>query len=79
MVKKLKQKLQKTIEQVKNAHEMALMKISGVEGVGISQEKSTQVIAIYTSQNNEKLKERIPEQIEGYRVKLISTGEFKAF
>jgi hypothetical protein len=67
-----------SIEQVKSKHEMQLLKIDGVEGVGIGEEDKKQVIKIYVSKNTKEIQEMIPTQIAGYPVRIEVTGEFHA-
>ncbi len=75
-IKKTSKKL--TIEQVKEKHENQLLNISGVQGVGISEESGKSVIMIYVAKKTKSLLEKIPSQIEGYPVKIEVSGEFRA-
>lgn len=70
-----------TIEQVKAKYEMQLLNVEGVQGVGIgdSEDRDECVIKVYVDKRTKSLREKIPEQIEGYPVKIETTGEFHAF
>jgi hypothetical protein len=67
-----------TIEQVKERHELRLLEIDGVEGVGIGSDdrSGTTVIKVYVGQKSKVLQERIPAELEGYPVHLEVSGEF---
>jgi hypothetical protein len=68
-----------TIEQIKAKYESHFFNIEGVEGVGIGEELSKPVIMVYVSKKTQALQKKIPNQIEGYSVKIEVTGEFHAF
>jgi hypothetical protein len=76
----VQQKLLPTIDQVKEKHEMELMAIPGVTGVGIGQDsrKPGGVIKVYVERTTPELTRKIPKQIEGYSVAIEQTGEFRA-
>lgn len=66
-----------TIEQIKDLHEDHLIKIEGVEGVGIGVEDGKKVILVYIS--SDKAISRIPKEIEGFFVKCERSGKVTAF
>ncbi len=66
------------IEQVKAKHEMRLLRIEGVEGVGIGEEADQLVIKVYVAKKTKALQESIPARIEGYPVRIEVSGEFHA-
>lgn len=70
-----------TIEQVKEAHEIKLMAIDGVQGVGIGQRKDADglAITIYVESKTKALRETLPKELEGYPVQVEVSGEFHAF
>lgn len=70
-----------TIEQVKSKHERELLKIEGVQGVGIGldNDKDRQVIKIYADKKTKALQERVPTELEGYPVQIEVSGEFHSF
>ena len=64
---------QSLAEKVKEKHEMRLMSIEGVEGVGISEDKAgIEVLIIYL--RDEAAKDRIPHEIDGFRVRTTDTN-----
>lgn len=72
-------KPQKSIAEVKSQQEESLLAIEGVEGVGIGEENNTPCIVVYVSISDEKTRQKIPKEIEGYHVKVETSGEFSAF
>ncbi len=61
------------IDRVKQNHELELMAIDGVEGVGIGRNQiGDDVILVYL--RDEEVRERIPYNIEGFQVKTQITG-----
>lgn len=67
-----------TIDEVKEKYASNLMEIDGVEGIGIGEEKNRPVIKVYVSKDPRALKNAIPDEIEGYPVRLEYSGEFNA-
>ena len=69
-----------TIYQVKEKHELELMKIPGVTGVGIGENprKPGLVIKVYVERATPELKKTIPAELEGYPVVLEASGEIHA-
>lgn len=70
--------VKKKIERVKADHEMQLMAINGVEGVGVGEEAGKPVIKVYVSGKTPALKQAIPAQLDGYPVRTEVSGEFHA-
>jgi len=62
------------IEVVKERHEEELLKIPGVVGVGISNERA---IIVYVE--SEEVVPHIPKTLEGYPVEVIVTGRIETF
>ena len=71
---------EQTIYQVKARHELDLMNIPGVSGVGIGEDprKPGLVIKVYVERTTPELKQKIPSKIEGYPVSLEQSGQFEA-
>lgn len=69
--------MSQTIEQVKQKYEMEWIKIPGVEGVGISEDKGEESIIVYVSSN--EIKDKLPAKVAGFRVKFQHTGKFQAY
>lgn len=67
-----------SIYDVKNTYELSWMQIEGVEGVGISEKNGQEYIVVYVSQKA-PAQTTIPSNVEGYPVKIIHTGPFRAF
>jgi hypothetical protein len=74
------QNIRPTIDQIREKHELELMAIPGVTGVGIGQDprKPGRVIKVYVERTTPELMKKIPKEIEGYPVALEQTGEFRA-
>ncbi|KWT92720.1 hypothetical protein [Candidatus Magnetominusculus xianensis] len=68
-----------SIEEVKSRYEMGLIIINEVVGVGIGEEKGIPVIKVYVIEKTKSVMEKLPLQIEGYRVVIEVTGEVHAF
>lgn len=69
---------EKTIEQVLKSHTDQLMTLPGVVGTAQGLCGNTPCIKIYVAQMTEELKEKLPKKLEGYKVDVDVTGEFKA-
>jgi hypothetical protein len=63
------------IEDVLKEHTPELMAIDGVVGTAEGQENGQPCILVFLVRDTRQLRDRIPTQIEGYRVKLQVTGE----
>jgi len=70
-----------SIQQVKSDHEMELMNIEGVQGVGIGldNEKDQEVIKVYVDKKTTAVQEKIPAELEGFPVSIEVSGELRAF
>lgn len=71
---------QRSIAEVKAAHEDQLMAIDGVQGVGIGQRVDGDGLAIkvYVDNETKALQEKLPTQLEGHPVEIEVSGEFNA-
>ncbi len=65
-----------TILQVRERVTHQLMAIPGVVGVGVSLLRNS--IVVYTKQATQNILSTVPGEIEGHKVELLETGEFKA-
>ena len=66
------------IREAKSRNEKKLMKIKGVVGVGISKKDDEEVIVILTNQLSEKSANKIPEQLEGFKIVIRESGAINA-
>ncbi|RKZ21159.1 hypothetical protein DRQ18_04940 [bacterium] len=48
-----------------------------VNGVGIKEEDNEQIIVVYLSSENKSVREKIPQTIEGIKIKIEVVGEIK--
>jgi len=74
-----------TIQQVQETHTPDWMQLPGVVGTGIAlceTEEGTDppgepCIRVFLARPSPEAEEAIPERVEGYRVELVVTGEFR--
>ncbi|HEX4947627.1 MAG TPA: hypothetical protein VFZ34_13235 [Blastocatellia bacterium] len=67
------------IEDVQQRHEQQLMNIPGVTAIGIGEQNGQPVIVIMVSQRTEELMQKLPQQLDGYDVRVEVSGELTAF
>ncbi len=67
-----------TIEEVIEKHRMELLAIQGVHGFGVTEREGTKCIVIYVDMGSEYLREKLPQELDGYPVVIEMTDEFKA-
>ena len=67
------------IEQALKKHEQRLMSMPGVEGVGITGTPDSPAILVMVRQGARAIARQLPIQLEGYPVKVETTGEISAF
>ncbi|MDX6693535.1 MAG: hypothetical protein QOF02_1138 [Blastocatellia bacterium] len=70
----------RSIEKVKEEHELQLMAIEGVQGVGIGQRDDSDELAIkvYVDNKTKALQEKLPKELDGHPVQIEVSGEFHA-
>lgn len=68
-----------TIEEALQKHSGALMEIPGVVGTGQGLCDGKPCIKVFVNKLTDKLKEEIPDTIEGYPVMAEETGMFRPF
>ena len=66
------------IRALKARHEARLLGVDGVEGVGIGEERGRPVITVYVAGRTEAIRREIPPELEGYPVRVVVSGEFRA-
>ncbi len=71
--------MQASIQEVKNRHQAELLALPGVVsiGIGLDADKKS-VIIIGIEADNVELKASLPEQLEGYRVIVQTTGTVRS-
>lgn len=69
---------QKTVKEVMDEHVDEWMSTPGVVGVGTSKHKDKPCILILASKKKKLLKEKIPSQIEGFKIIIEEVGEIRA-
>lgn len=69
---------EKTIASVLVEHKAKLMALRGITGVAIGSCSGEPCIKVYVAQKNYQLLQQIPSTLEGYRVDVEETGEFRA-
>ena len=67
---------ERTIEQVQQTHTDEWMAIPGVEGTAIGLFKGKSCIKVFSSVKAQKLRSKIPSNVEGYPVIIEETGTF---
>jgi hypothetical protein len=67
----------KSIEEVLTEHTKELMSIPGVAGVAQGICNGKPCIKVYVVKETPELKRKIPETLEGYKVMIEETGEFR--
>jgi hypothetical protein len=68
----------KTIQQVLEEHTRGWMSIPGVVGTAIGLFEGQPCIKVFVAEKTDELAAKIPGAVEGYRVVLDETGEFRA-
>lgn len=69
-----------SIYEVKERHEPNLMKITGVNGVGIGDGYNGElVIKVYVEKKTADMEKGLPKNIEGFEVEIEEIGEISAF
>jgi hypothetical protein len=70
--------VQRSIEEVQDAHTPEWMSLPGVVGTGIGLCEDRPCIKVFVAGPVSDLRDRIPAEVEGYTVVLESTGPFEA-
>lgn len=68
----------KTIEEVLAAHSDSLMALPGVVGTAIGLCDGSPCIHVFLADSSPAVRKKIPDRLEGYRVKAEVTGPFHA-
>lgn len=67
------------IEEVLKKYTDKLMSISGVVGIGQGLCDGEPCIKVFLIRKTQELGEKIPKELEGYKVKIEETGKFRAY
>lgn len=67
----------RTIQEVQEAHTAEWMAVPGVVGTGIGRCDDEPCILVYAERMTEEIGERIPDRVEGYRVRVEVSGPFR--
>ncbi len=68
----------RSVEQVFDTHRDSLLSIPGVVGAGIARLDGKPCIMVMVKQKSEVAPGQIPKELDGYKVVIDETGEFKA-
>jgi len=68
----------KTIDSVLREHAARLLAIDGVEGAAIGKYGGKPCISVYITGKAPERLQQIPANLEGYRVKVEESGNFRA-
>jgi len=69
---------EKPIEIVLKEHTDALMAIEGVVGVGQGLCNDKDCIKVFVVEKTAELEQKIPDELDGFPVEIVESGEFKA-
>lgn len=62
----------------KQKHSLALLKRPGVCGVGVEKDETGDyIIVLHLDRDDANLREQLPQDLEGVKVKLLRSGPFK--
>lgn len=66
------------INEAKDRLSPQLFSLPGVVGVGVERDESGRfVLAVHVETDNPKLLSQLPKEVEGYRVKVITSGQYE--
>ena len=68
----------KAIEEVQQEHTEEWMSIPGVTGTAIGEFERKPCIRVFVAEKTQEVMERIPSEVEGFRVIIDETGEIRA-
>ena len=71
--------MSKKIEEVLKKHTDNLMSMSGVVGTGQGLCNDELCVKVFVIKKTPELEEKIPGELEGYKVKIEETGEVRAY
>ena len=70
-----------TIEQLKRRHRGRLLRLSGVNGIGIERgnDKDDYVLVVHVTNDDEVTRAAIREEVDDEPVRIVKSGGFKKF
>lgn len=68
----------KTIQDVLQEHTEGWMAMPGVVGTALGESEGRPCIKVFVAEKTQELAEKIPGTLEGHRVIVEETGEFRA-
>lgn len=68
---------ERTIQEVQEAHTQAWMRVPGVVGTGIGRCDGEPCIVVFAARMTEEIEAEIPDEVEGYPVRVEVTGPFR--
>lgn len=68
----------KTIEEVQQEHTEEWMSIPGVVGTAIGESEGEPCIRVFVAEKTPEVMEKIPSEVDGFRVILDETGAIRA-
>jgi hypothetical protein len=69
----------KSVERVKADHELRLLGIDGVQGIGIGEKQGRPTIKVYVSTDTDELRAAVGGELEGFEIEIKNVGgEFTA-
>jgi hypothetical protein len=66
------------IQEILEEHTDRWMDMPGVVGTAIGESDGQPCIKVFVTEKSDRLRQKIPADLEGYRVVLEETGEFRA-
>ena len=70
---------QARLEAIQSGHEASFFQHSDVVGVGLSKDESGWFVKVHAKKLSAELQNAIPTSVEGVRVKVVESGEFRAY
>ncbi len=68
----------KTVQQVLEQHKDEWLSVPGVVGVAVGQAEGQPCIRVLTTEKPDRLADRIPHEVDGFRVVIEETGPIQA-
>lgn len=69
---------EEAIGSVFESHKKSLLELDGVVGVAIGKHEGRPCIRVFVARKNDELLRQIPVALDGYKISIEETGEFRA-